>query len=304
MIFPSSLYIYLIPHLHEIKNKICHRYASVKFFAYQCVNVYGFFTCTKCVDACPFGAIELGKGVKVSPIKCVGCGACQRVCPNEALVVKELDAITTNACEGLGGDIPCVAYVDEAVLRKVGGEVRVCSRCPRGIDVEAEVARIKKDAPWAVVVVEKPWKDPVRRALLKGPADVEVVAGKRVPPRLKYIKKEICLSIATDRCTYCGICASICPTEAVKTMGSSLLFSHDLCTSCGLCISACPEKALGWGPCESWRVELPRRICPVCGSPYYGFRERCPSCLKTEEEFSRWIFTSSLARTTRGGSPT
>jgi Fe-S-cluster-containing hydrogenase component 2 len=45
--------------------------------------------CGACVNACPFGAVALFKGVraKVDKDKCVGCGKCALVCPANVIVM-------------------------------------------------------------------------------------------------------------------------------------------------------------------------------------------------------------------------
>ena len=49
-----------------------------------------------------------------------------------------------------------------------------------------------------------------------------------------------------DRCTHCGACISVCPTEALridkKTM--KVIFNSDKCIGCELCIRACPPRAM------------------------------------------------------------
>ena len=44
--------------------------------------------CGVCVNACPFGVLELmdGKAVVAHPEKCRKCGACIRACPNNAII--------------------------------------------------------------------------------------------------------------------------------------------------------------------------------------------------------------------------
>jgi len=50
------------------------------------------------------------------------------------------------------------------------------------------------------------------------------------------------------QCTACGLCASDCPTGALRWVAEgdswSLLFDHALCVGCGQCVEVCPEGCL------------------------------------------------------------
>ncbi|MBI4308223.1 MAG: 4Fe-4S binding protein [Chloroflexi bacterium] len=56
--------------------------------------------------------------------------------------------------------------------------------------------------------------------------------------------------VTVDRqaCTFCGICASHCPTAALtfeeKDGRAALAFAHRRCVACERCVASCPEKAL------------------------------------------------------------
>jgi len=49
-----------------------------------------------------------------------------------------------------------------------------------------------------------------------------------------------------ERCTHCGACITICPTEALyiekKTM--KVIFDNAKCIACELCVRACPPRAM------------------------------------------------------------
>ena len=49
-----------------------------------------------------------------------------------------------------------------------------------------------------------------------------------------------------SRCTHCGACIAICPTEAfsVEPETRKVLFDHNKCVVCGLCVKACPPRAM------------------------------------------------------------
>ncbi len=49
-----------------------------------------------------------------------------------------------------------------------------------------------------------------------------------------------------DRCTHCGACVTICPTDALvkDTATQEINFNKNECIACELCIPACPVGAM------------------------------------------------------------
>ena len=48
------------------------------------------------------------------------------------------------------------------------------------------------------------------------------------------------------KCTHCGACISVCPTEALHIDKKSMkvIFDSDKCIACELCVRACPPRAM------------------------------------------------------------
>ena len=49
-----------------------------------------------------------------------------------------------------------------------------------------------------------------------------------------------------DKCTHCGVCVGICPTEALFVIEPShrIEFDNDKCIACELCVPICPPRAM------------------------------------------------------------
>jgi len=49
-----------------------------------------------------------------------------------------------------------------------------------------------------------------------------------------------------ERCTHCGACVTICPTDAFELdpLTRLISFDHEKCVACGVCIQACPPRAM------------------------------------------------------------
>jgi len=49
-----------------------------------------------------------------------------------------------------------------------------------------------------------------------------------------------------ERCTHCGACIAICPTNAFQLdlQTRKVTFINERCLVCGICLSACPPRAM------------------------------------------------------------
>jgi formate hydrogenlyase subunit 6/NADH:ubiquinone oxidoreductase subunit I len=49
------------------------------------------------------------------------------------------------------------------------------------------------------------------------------------------------------RCVYCRRCAETCPTGAPYRDGDAFAINYDLCTACGICLTVCRTEAITLG---------------------------------------------------------
>ncbi len=54
------------------------------------------------------------------------------------------------------------------------------------------------------------------------------------------------ISRSETKCTHCGACVSVCPSEALAVDRSTMavVFNDEKCVACEMCIRACPTRAM------------------------------------------------------------
>lgn len=64
--------------------------------------------------------------------------------------------------------------------------------------------------------------------------------GVKVQPLVKDVSR------LEERCTHCGACITICPTDAfaVEPVTRRINFIDEKCIACELCLKACPVRAM------------------------------------------------------------
>lgn len=76
-----------------------------------------------------------------------------------------------------------------------------------------------------------------------------------------------------DKCSYCGLCAAVCPTKAIKVNKNdkSLSFDEKECNYCGKCVKSCPTAAwdgksgfiVYFGGLFGNRIAIGRQLLPI-----------------------------------------
>ncbi len=205
-----------------------------------------------CRHLCPLGALLglIGRGAffgrVVDEAKCTSCGACERVCPMDAI--------------------------------RDGGRSTDTSRCQCGL--ECEDACAEGAIRWGYKPRKQYEYDPSRRALLKG-AGLAFVGGFFLFTGLGRVQRKITLIrppgsrqeidfLAT--CARCGQCLKVCPTNVLQPavweagpegmFTPSLDFRRGFCEwNCNECGKVCPTQAIQ-------KLELPRKQQTVIGRAY------------------------------------
>ena len=101
-------------------------------------------------------------------------------------------------------------------------------------------------------------------------------------------------------CVGHGVCASVCPTGALRSYEDSgvtgIEFVAGECFACGACVVVCPEQALGLEARGAGKVPArvervthhALRMCAHCDDAFAarGEHELCPACRKDVELFT------------------
>lgn len=100
--------------------------------------------------------------------------------------------------------------------------------------------------PLSIEIPASPMKRETLLNLLKSFSEKSKIVPKHVEKEEPYTFADIIL--ATDKCTVCSACSSLCPTKALKQVETEdsvkIDFNYALCIGCGLCEGICPEKAI------------------------------------------------------------
>jgi formate hydrogenlyase subunit 6/NADH:ubiquinone oxidoreductase subunit I len=181
--------------------------------------------------------------------KCIGCGNCVEICPNDCMWLEKLDDPELGKIERPGVDIGRCLFC--------GFCAEVCPTCAMHMTTEFELAN----------------RD--RSKFVLGPTAIrDDTYGERfVEERQKQRLPVLDLS----KCTSCEKCAGECPEMCVAMMPmdgtkkSKPEISLHKCTSCGKCAEACPEKCLVMTDVYEQYFEMPEpkfvlKSCTGCSA--------------------------------------
>lgn len=198
--------------------------------------------------------------------RCVGCGICESVCPEEAiehvpattkdrkLVKKALVDFESARCTFCGECI--VVCPTNALTLKENGEERIPV-------VDAEVFPVLlKD-----VTVDIGKCDPLCSLSCEKECPTEAV---KVVTEKKgdVIEKILDVKVDKAKCIFCGRCESSCTKGAFRVkkpiQGTIRLDSHECPKGCRICVDVCPSKAISLRP--DGKPSVFEEFCIYCGA--------------------------------------
>jgi electron transfer flavoprotein alpha subunit len=120
--------------------------------------------CKKCIERCPFGAIEIKDNKIVITEKCNLCGLCVKICPEKALIKEEKEKAVINLSQYRGiwffaetrhGEIAPVSYemLNAAKKLKVKLNEEICGVC-FGENIKEKVKTLLKKGANKVYVID------------------------------------------------------------------------------------------------------------------------------------------------------
>jgi len=82
-------------------------------------------------------------------------------------------------------------------------------------------------------------------AALKQQAEMLEQQKQQLNQRITQLEsgRKVVAFVQTDKCTACGICADVCPVNAITIEGQAVV-NPDVCTGCAACVYECPNAAI------------------------------------------------------------
>jgi len=163
-----------------------------------------------------------------------------------------------------GGQSPLVR---RAMLRRLVAGGATLASPPLG----AVIAATYMD-PVEVEDVRQPERAPIEFRLLS------INAAKTLGVKLRVRHP----TVDSGRCTFCGVCAGVCPTGAIEYEEAGILrIDPARCVGCEHCVKLCPENAMAMTESEELQVleyTKSMTVCPRCGFVYPSSLGDCPKC--------------------------
>jgi len=250
-------------------------------FEDACEAKYG---CRKCIDACPVGALEFDRHLRLDNSKCIKCGICAGVCPVGAIhMPKFSEDAFIGLLEGLNAikapyralvlttddrSVQRIPWVHVEMVNDIGmigsrwvsmalasGIDAFVVHCPGGNCAGKDVARAAIESVSSTVI------DGVGRAIYSEQREitgVEMVKGS--------IGQISSFSHYDSWFNYTvSLKAILKPEASANGLQIYDVSVSDSCTLCGACVSKCPHAAFAIVPEVNAKLSFNQSLCTGCG---------------------------------------
>ncbi|MCD6501671.1 4Fe-4S binding protein [bacterium] len=179
-------------------------------------------------------ALAVGQGLlprfKVDSKRCIGCAQCVPKCPVGAITMERGRAvIDPEKCIGCGICVdvcPVIAISQMEIEKPSETSSQQGHAASQSSETSSQGNRHRRGQQTASRIETE-----------------KTVDSPKAEPTAEKVSVPI---LDASRCISCGICAKICPVDAIEMVDGRPVIDPEKCTGCGLCIEKCPFNALSF----------------------------------------------------------
>ncbi|MCK5832497.1 4Fe-4S binding protein [bacterium] len=173
--------------------------------------------CAQCVPICPIDAISMEKGrAVIDPSKCISCGLCSQTCPISAIyrdTTAQASKIIEDNSEVMSKNIEPSSLVEPTIAAQ---------------NTYDSIPKTEEITEYEETEYSKPVSEKEEKS--------DELETEKTPSNKPLLDSAKCIS--------CGICARVCPTDAIKLIDGKPVIDSGKCILCGKCVKRCPTEAL------------------------------------------------------------